>query len=157
MTALPSSGSRVGRGSAEVGGPLSRLFDRAGLAYLPDSARELEFDTDMRPGVEKTLLRFTADRGDILMFVALSPALRRNVAERFCGQFRLRTESGDEGGPVAQWSGNEGRIVEEPEHPWWQPELCGSGRRFAYSTERFDFVEVIIDDEGGKVFLRTIR
>jgi len=140
-----------------LSGPLSRLFTHADLWALPDSARQVEFDTDARPGVAKTLLRFSADRGDILMFVAMSPALRRAEPQRFCGRFCLTAETSNESAPAARPLGHDEPIPAEPDFPWWRPERCGSGRRYAYSTEHFDFVEVIIDDEGGQVFIRAIR
>ncbi len=156
MTALPISELAIETASNHSLGPLKRLFSRTQLADLPASARDLRYDTDHRPGVRKTLLTFTADRADVMLFVALSPALRQADPQRLYSHIRLagRFFDGPSGGNDNQMHNEE--ITAELDFPWWRPDVDGQGRRFAYNTPAFDFVEVIIDEERGRVYIRAI-
>ncbi len=152
MSALPLHAPIVKLASASVPEPLRRLFREADLAELPASVSDLHLDTDMQPGNEKVLLTFRAERADINLFVLLSPSLRSTPSTRLEDEDAgtMRFPGGGEDVPS-------GSCYSEPSFPWWQPDEDGPGRRFAYSTQRFDFVEVIIEDLTDRVFIRAVN
>jgi len=152
MSALPLHAPIVRLASASVPEPLRRLFQEANLAELPSSVTNLHLDTEIQPGSEKVLLTFEADRADINLFVLLSPALRETSPTRL--------EEDDPG--IMRFPGGDldapsGTCLSEPAFPWWLPDEDGPGRRYAYSTGRFDFVEVIIEDLTSRVFIRAVN
>ncbi len=157
MTALPSLNIIRQTDSPQSFGPMHRLFSQARIAELPGSAHNLKYDTDTQPGGTKTLLTFAADRADVMLFVAMSPALRKTEAERYSTDYRLEVGASDSHAKVTGGPDSCRRIPDEPDFPWWRPELFGNGRRFAYDTPDYDFIEVIINDDRGEVFIRAIK
>ncbi|MBT8485983.1 MAG: hypothetical protein HKO59_17390 [Phycisphaerales bacterium] len=139
MSALPLHQPVLKLASRTVPPALRAFFAQAGLAEPPSSVCDLHFDTDRQPGCVKTLLAFTAGRADLNLFLLLSPALQRAVPARI------------EEDPVAAAA-----MRPEPDFPWWDPPAQGPARRFAYDTDALDFVEVILDDLTGTVFIRAI-
>ena len=157
MTALPVPNDTPGTGMMTASGPLHRFFTQTRLADMPETAHNLQFDTDVQPRGTKTLMSFTADVADVMLFVAMSPAIRQAEPERYSEKFHLVADSADS---PAKMTGGEDpcrRIPDEPDFPWWRPELVGHGRRYAYDTPDFDFIEIILDDERGEVFIRAIK
>jgi hypothetical protein len=145
MSALPLHAPVLQLASRSVPEPLRALFRRARLGEPPLSIREVHLDTDHGAGATKILLSFQADRGELNLFQLLSPALQGTDPTRL------------EDGPALRLADEaDDPIPAEVDHPWWCPDACGPGRRFAYSTPDLDFVEVIIDDLADRVFLRAI-
>lgn len=152
MSALPLHAPIVKLATTSVPAPLRRLFREANLAELPGSVSDLHLDTEVQPGSEKVLLTFRAERSDINLFVLLSPALRETEPTRLEDEdaATMRFPGGDQEIPA-------GNCLSEPSFPWWTPDEDGPGRRFAFSTDRFDFVEVIIEDLTNRVFIRAVN
>ena len=157
MTALHIQDGIDNQSASTAPEPLQRLFQQAGLASPPASMRELRFDTDWGShGQRKIVMAFTIDRADTVWFTASSPALHGTTPTPSVNRFgpvlavvgKKTDESGDDAGagPPA-----------ETDFPWWRPRPVGTGRRWAYSTPDFDFVEVIINDRDGCVHLRAIN
>jgi hypothetical protein len=136
--------------------PLQRFFRQAGLAPPPASMRELRFDTDQGDrGQRKILLAFTVDRAGAIWFVASSPALRGVPSSPLSARSGpvLAVLGKERGRPSLDSAGS----PEEPEFPWWRPGAPGSGRRWAFSTPDFDFVEVMISEHDGRIHIRAIN
>ena len=157
MTALPLDTPALKLASSAVPAPIRQLLRRAELAEPPATVRDLHLDTDHGAGAEKVLMRFTAERGDVNLFLLLSPGLKKTDPQRFDELGRSPPwRVGSEGGPPRRADLEDGEI-EEPDFPWWNPGSLGPGRRFTYSTREFDFVEVIISDLTSAVFIRAIN
>jgi hypothetical protein len=136
--------------------PLRQLLDGAQLAGLPPSATDLQFDAAVLGDTRKTLVQFNADRSDVNRFHALSPGLRRCRPLRFDERHHLLTTPLSGNAPRDGPLGSAEYVPAEPEFPWWNPELCGPGRLYAFGTPTFDFVEVIVDDLQSRVTIRII-
>jgi hypothetical protein len=136
--------------------PLRPVLDGAHLAGLPPSATDLRVEGACLEGTHKTLVQFHADRADINRFHALSAGLRRCRPLRFDDRHHLLTTPLSANAPRDGPPNSVEYVPAEPEFPWWDPELHGPGRLYAYGTTAFDFVEVIFDDAHDRVTIRII-
>jgi hypothetical protein len=145
MGATPFHRDREGHDAC---GPLVEIFDDADLAPVPGTAVGVRLDTDQSGDSTKTLITMCMHRSDLNRFLALSPGVRRAV-QRGAG----RT------GPLAMREPRtdaEQGAVDEPDFPWWRVSDPNRTRRFSYSTSRYDFVEVIVDESCDRLLLRVI-
>lgn len=150
MSALALHAPVLKLATTSVPQPLRQFFREAELAELPSSVWDVHFDTDSSGGCRKTLLSFSANRADINLFILLSPGLGRTQSTRI-GDFVAAAS----GAPSPTTL--DGVIGHEPDFPWWDVDPAGPGRRYAYTTQNMDFVEVIIDDLKPTVFIRSIN
>ena len=157
MTALPIRGGVNDPLASPAPEPLRRLLHQANLAYPPASLHDLRFDTDHGPDGQKTLVAFTADRAELIGFIASSPGLRFVAPLQHSGPPGPVLAVVGRRAPEPDEHGGGESALAEPDFPWWGPEPHGRGRRYAYSTPSLDFVEVIIDEPAGRVFIRTIN
>jgi len=133
--------------------PIREWFHSAGLADPPLESCELQFDCVRREEMCKTLVSFRASSREVNEFLATSPATERPPPHRR-GAPRQGTDEFPR--PFARAERQDAEVVREPEFPWWDPDTSGCLRRFAYSTPAHDFVEVLVDDERGTVYVRTL-
>jgi hypothetical protein len=157
MSALPLHAPTIRLASTSVPEALHRLFERARLAEPPLSVEDLHFDAHVTPTSERILLAFRADQADVNLLVLLSPALREHEPTEYGDGFNLRTAPAEGPDFADAPAGACEYILQEPDCPWWQPTLDGPGRRWVYRTTDFDLVQVIVDDERGRVLLRAMN
>lgn len=127
QTAIPST---------RIPESVSQLLEDAALDARSVHAG-IRLDTDRSPAATKTLLSYSAQSVHL-------PEL-------------FTTDTGRERPPPCTESAGAGGPDLEPDHPWWGPKDTRSAVRYAYSTERFDFVEVWVEPRVERVHIRAIN
>jgi len=135
------------------------VLDRAGLAALPTSARDVRVHSWAFMMSGKYTLRFTAESNDIEQFLAASPSLE-GVQLRVYSSKRMLLRGGAYVGIFDRQDahGNE-YLPSEPDVPsWYQQEIRGSGRRYEISWYDGKYQgELLVDDEHHTVYIHVDR
>lgn len=135
------------------------VLNRAGLAPLPDSARDVRVHAWGFLMSGKYTLRFTADPNDIERFLAASPSLER-VGARTYSRERMRLPGGDYVKLSDRYDaqGNEYFTPECDVPDWYRQEIRGPGRRYEISWYDGKYQgELLIDDEEHTVYVHVDR
>lgn len=135
------------------------VLNRAGLAPLPDSSRDVRVHAWGFLMSGKYTLRFTADPNDIERFLAASPSLER-IGARTYSRERMRLPGGDYVKLSDQYDaqGNEYFTPECDVPDWYRQEIRGPGRRYEISWYDGKYQgELLIDDEEHTVYVHVDR
>lgn len=135
------------------------VLDRAGLAPLPGSARDVRVHAWAFMLSGKYTLRFTVDPNDIEYFLAASPSLEK-VSARTYSHKRMRLRGGDYGGPSARYDaqGNEYFTPDRDVPRWYRQEIRGPGRRYEINWYDGKYLgELLVDDEEHAVYVHIDR
>ena len=135
------------------------VLNRAGLAPLPESARDVRVHAWGFLMSGKYTLRFTADPNDIERFLAVSPSLER-VGARTYSRERMRLPGGDYVKLSDRYDaqGNEYFTPECDVPDWYRQEIRGPGRRYEISWYDGKYQgELLIDDEEHTVYVHVDR
>lgn len=135
------------------------VLNRAGLAPLPDSARDVRVHAWAFMLSGKYTLRFTADPNDIEHFLAASPSLER-VSARTYSRERMRLRGGDYGGLSDRYDaqGNEYFTPDRDVPNWYRQEIRGPGRRYEINWYDGKYRgELLVDDEEHAVYVHVDR
>ena len=135
------------------------VLNRAGLAPLPESARDVKVHAWGFLMSGKYTLRFTADPNDIEHFLAASPSLER-VGARTYSRERMRLRGGDYVSLSDRYDaqGNEYFTPECDVPAWYRQEIRGPGRRYEINWYDGKYRgELLIDDEEHTVYVHIDR
>lgn len=135
------------------------VLNRAGLAPLPDSARDVRVHAWGFLMSGKYTLRFTADPNDIEHFLAASPSLER-VHARTYSRERMRLRGGDDVRFSDRYDaqGNEYFTPECDVPAWYRQEIRGPGRRYKINWYDGKYQgELLVDDEEHTVYVHVDR
>jgi hypothetical protein len=135
------------------------VLNRAGLAPLPDSARDVRVHAWGFMLSGKYTLRFTADPNDIERFLAASPSLERVIARTYSRE-RMRLRGGDYVGLSNRYNaqGNECFTPERDVPGWYRQEIRGPGRRYEINSYGGKYQgELLVDDEEHTVYIHVDR
>mgnify|MGYP001397595165 CR=1 FL=1 len=135
------------------------VLNRAGLAPLPDSARDVRVHAWGFLMSGKYTLRFTADPNDIEHFLAASPSLERVIARTYSRE-RMRLRGGDDVRFSDRYDaqGNEYFMPECDVPAWYRQEIRGPGRRYEINWYDGKYRgELLVDDEEHAVYVHVDR
>lgn len=135
------------------------VLNRAGLAPLPDSARDVRVHAWAFMLSGKYTVRFTADPNDIEHFLAASPSLER-VSARTYSRERMRLRGGGYGGLSDRYDaqGNEYFTADRDVPRWYRQEIRGPGRRYEINWYSGKYQgELLVDDEEHTVYVHVDR
>jgi len=135
------------------------VLNRAGLAPLPDSARDVRVHAWGFMLSGKYTLRFTADPNDIERFLTASPSLDRVLARTYSRE-RMRLRGGDYVSLSDRYDaqGNEYFTPECDVPDWYRQEIRGPGRRYEINWCDGKYQgELLVDDEEHTVYAHVDR
>jgi hypothetical protein len=135
------------------------VLDRAGLAALPPSARDVKVHSWAFMLSGKYTLRFTAEPNDIERFLDDSPSLQGVTCRQYSRE-RMMLRSEDYVSIFGQRNtqGNDYFATQRDVPRWYQQEIRGRGRR--YDVKWYDGKyqgELLVDDESHTVYVHVDR
>ncbi|UCD48933.1 MAG: hypothetical protein JSW27_15520 [Phycisphaerales bacterium] len=133
-----------------------QVLDRAGLAALPPSARNVKVHSWAFMLSGQFDLRFTAEPNEIEQFLADSPSLKTVTCKTYSRQCMLLRG----GAYVTPFDAGGYEVLPlEPHMPsWYRQELRGPGRRYEVSWHDDMYQgELLVDDETDTVYVHVDR
>jgi hypothetical protein len=135
------------------------VLDRAGLAALPASAREVKVHAWAFLMSGKYTLRFAAEPNDIERFLAESPSLKGRQCQTYSrDRMRLRARNLEQRLSRPRADGHEYYEPWMGVPGWYKREIQGPGRRYEVNWYDGKYQgELIVDDEDHVVYVHVSR
>ncbi len=135
------------------------VLNRAGLAALPESARDVKAHGWGFMLSGEYTLRFTAEPNDIENFLADSPSLEGVACRRYSPErMMLRRENYVSIFNQRDVQGNDYFATQHDVPRWYQQEIRGPGRRYEINWYDGEYQgELLIDDESHTVYVHVGR
>ncbi|MBN2130260.1 MAG: hypothetical protein JW741_12230 [Sedimentisphaerales bacterium] len=125
------------------------VLSQAGLAALPESARDVRVYTKRQPFTADLFLRFEADPEEIERFLADSPGIE-GVKCRAYSKEKMRLATADQGETYQPpWVEGDEHFFRDADTPtWYDDEIRGAGRRYELRSQGGAWLgDLVVDDE----------